>query len=61
MSDTFDRKAIYGSVDKVDAFVGMVSEPHLAGTELGPLQLAIWKRQFGVLEDGDRFFAATSS
>ena len=28
-------KAIYGTVDKVDAFVGMVSEPHVAGTEFG--------------------------
>jgi hypothetical protein len=51
-------KALYGSVDKVDAFVGMVSEPHIAGTEFGPLQLAIWKRQFQALRDGDRFFYA---
>ena len=48
--------AIYGSVDKVDAFVGMVSEPHVAGTELGLLQLAIWKRQFEALRNGDRFY-----
>jgi hypothetical protein len=48
-------KAIYGSVDKIDAFVGMLSERH-AGTEFGPLQLAIWKRQFAALRDGDRFF-----
>lgn len=48
--------AIYGDVDKVDAFVGMVSEPHVLGTELGPLQLAIWKRQFEALRDGDRFY-----
>jgi hypothetical protein len=26
------------------------------GTELGPLQLAMWKRQFEALRDGDRFF-----
>ena len=51
-------KAIYGSVDRVDAFVGMVSEPHVRGSELGPLQLAIWKRQFEALRDGDRFFYA---
>ena len=51
-------KAIYGSVDNVDAFVGMVSEPHLAGTEFGPLQLSVWKRQFEALRDGDRFFYA---
>jgi hypothetical protein len=49
-------KAIYGSVDNVDAFVGMVSEAHVAGSELGPLQLAVWKRQFEALRDGDRFF-----
>jgi hypothetical protein len=49
-------RAIYGSVGKVDAFVGMVSEKHVAGTELGPLQLAIWKKQFEALRDGDRFF-----
>ena len=35
-------KAIYGNVDKLDAFVGMVSERHVAGTEFGELQLAIW-------------------
>jgi hypothetical protein len=49
-------KAIYGDVEKVDAFVGMVSEQHVAGTEFGPLQLAIWKKQFEALRDGDRFF-----
>jgi hypothetical protein len=51
-------KAVYGDVTKVDAFVGMVSEPHVAGSELGPLQLAIWKKQFEALRDGDRFFYA---
>ena len=49
-------KCLYGSVDKVDAFVGMVSEKHVSGTEFGPLQLAIWKEQFTALRDGDRFF-----
>jgi hypothetical protein len=34
----------------------MVSDAHVAGSELGPLQLAIWKRQFEALRDGDRFF-----
>jgi hypothetical protein len=51
-------KAIYGTPDAVDAFVGMVSEPHVRGTELGELQLAIWKKQFEALRDGDRFFFA---
>jgi hypothetical protein len=49
-------KAIYGSVDKLDAFVGMLSERHVPGTEFGALQLAMWKRQFEATRDGDRFF-----
>jgi hypothetical protein len=49
-------KAIYGDVDKIDAFVGMVSEPHREGSNLGELQHAIWKKQFEALRDGDRFF-----
>jgi hypothetical protein len=49
---------LYGNVDTLDAFVGMVSEKHVAGTEFGPLQLAIWKQQFTALRDGDRFFYA---
>jgi hypothetical protein len=49
-------RAIYGSVSNVDAFVGMVSEPHVSGAEFGELQLAIWKKQFQALRDADRFF-----
>ena len=49
-------RAIYGNVNAVDAFVGMVSERHLPGREFGPLQLAIWRSQFETLRDGDRFF-----
>ena len=51
-------KAIYGSVDNLDAFVGMMSEPRLAGSELGELQAALWRKQFEALRDGDRFFYA---
>ncbi len=51
-------KAVYGSVDRLDAFVGMVSEKHVQGTEFGELQLAMWKQQFTALRDGDRFFYA---
>jgi hypothetical protein len=49
-------KAIYGDPNKVDAFVGMVSERHVHGSEFGELQLAMWKQQFQALRDGDRFF-----
>jgi hypothetical protein len=51
-------KAIYGATNAVDAFVGMVSEPHLPGSDLGELQMAMWKKQFTALRDGDRYFYA---
>jgi hypothetical protein len=49
-------KAIYGSVDNVDPFIGVFSEPHVPGTEFGETNLAIWTHQFQALRDGDRFF-----
>jgi hypothetical protein len=49
-------QALYGSADRVDALVGMMSEPHARGSELGELQLAMWRNQFESLRDGDRFF-----
>jgi hypothetical protein len=49
-------RAIYGSVNNLDAFTGMVAEQHVPGADLGELQLAIWKREFERLRDGDRFF-----
>ena len=51
-------KAIYGSVDNIDPFTGMISEQHIDGTEFGELQLAMWVDQFTRLRDGDRFFYA---
>jgi hypothetical protein len=48
--------AVYGSVDELDAFTGMLAEAHVRGSELGELQRAIWTRQFRALRDGDRFF-----
>jgi hypothetical protein len=52
-------RALYGEVDQLDSFVGMSAEQHVAGTEFGELQLAIWKKQFEALRDGDRFFYGT--
>lgn len=49
-------KAIYGDVDKIDPFVGMLSEEHLPRSDFGELQDAIWTREFRNLRDGDRFF-----
>ncbi len=49
-------RAVYGNVNNIDAFTGMVAEQHVAGTEFGELQRAIWTRQFQALRDADRFF-----
>jgi hypothetical protein len=49
-------RAIYGSVDNLDAFTGVLSEQHVPGADFGELQLAIWAREFTNLRDGDRFF-----
>jgi hypothetical protein len=49
-------RAVYGNVNNIDAFTGMVAEQHVAGTEFGELQRAIWTRQFLTLRDADRFF-----
>jgi hypothetical protein len=49
-------RAVYGNVNNVDAFTGLVAEPHVPGAEFGELQLAIWTREFRNLRDGDRFF-----
>jgi hypothetical protein len=49
-------RAVYGNVNNLDAFTGMIAERHLPGTDLGELQTAAWRTQFSALRDGDRFF-----
>jgi hypothetical protein len=49
-------RGVYGLVARLDAFTGMISERHVRGTDFGELQLALWRRQFTALRDGDRFF-----
>ncbi|CDF35806.1 Animal heme peroxidase homologue [Chondrus crispus] len=47
---------VYGTVDRVEAWIGLVAEDHESGSSMGPTMNAIWERQFSVLRDGDRFF-----
>ncbi len=47
---------LYGTVDRVDPFVGMMAEAHLPGLSLGPTLKAIITDQFVRLRDGDRFW-----
>lgn len=46
----------YGSVDSVDAWVGMLAEDHVEGSTLGVTAGAIIAEQFRAIRDGDRFF-----
>ncbi len=48
-------RAAYGSVNRIDPWVGGAAEDHVSGS-LGPLFARIWKDQFLRLRDGDRFY-----
>ena len=44
------------SPDNIDPWIGVISENHLAGKQIGPLANAIITEQFIRLRDGDRFW-----
>jgi peroxidase len=52
---------VYGSVDNIDAFVGVLAEDHVPGADVGPLAKAVIVNQFTRLRDGDRFFFLNSN
>ena len=47
---------LYGSVDKIDLWVGVLAEKHLPGASVGATARAIIADQFTRLRDGDRFW-----
>ena len=47
---------IYGTVDKIDVWIGGLAENHAAGAMVGPLFQAILADQFQRTRDGDRFW-----
>ncbi len=49
-------RAAYGSVDKIDLWVGGLAEDHVAGGSVGALFSRILIDQFQRLRDGDRFW-----
>jgi heme peroxidase len=49
-------KAVYGTIDNVDLFMGGLAEPHASGAIVGPTFQAIIADQFEALRAGDRFF-----
>lgn len=49
-------ESIYGSVDNLDAWVGMLAEDHMKNALYGELSMTIIERQFRLIRDGDRFY-----
>jgi hypothetical protein len=47
---------IYGSIDNLDPWVGMLAEKHMEDAMMGRLMQVIIKEQFQLLRDGDRFY-----
>lgn len=51
---------LYGSVDKVELWIGLVAEDHIPRSSMGPTMLKIWMREFSRLRDGDQFYFRTN-
>ena len=49
-------QSLYGSVNNIDLWVGLLAEDHVPGTSFGPTGSRIVANQFERLRDGDRFW-----
>ncbi len=49
-------KFLYGNVDNIDVWIGLLAEDHVENTIFGETLLQIMKDQFLRLRDGDRFY-----
>ncbi len=49
-------QTLYGTVNNVDLWVGILAEDHVPGTSLGPTGSRIIASQFERMRDGDRFW-----
>jgi hypothetical protein len=47
---------IYGSIDELDAWVGLLGEDHMPGSIFGELIMDIIEKQFRSIRDGDRYW-----
>lgn len=54
--EALDLKNLYGDIDNVDAWVGMLAEAHVHESLFGELVTKILIRQFRALRNGDRFY-----
>lgn len=49
-------QAVYGNVDNLDPWVGMLAEKHMPNAIMGRLMMTILEKQFQDLRDGDRYY-----
>ena len=49
-------ESLYGNVDNIDLFVGLLAEDHLPGVAVGETFQAVISEQFLALRDGDRLY-----
>ena len=54
-------QAVYGTINNIDPWVGMLAEHNHDGSLVGGLRHTIIKEQFEKLRDGDRFFYANDT
>lgn len=47
---------LYGTVDNIDAWIGLLAEDHAPDAVFGPCMIEIMKEQFEYLRNGDRFY-----
>lgn len=49
-------QSVYGTVDRVEAWIGLLAEDHVRGASMGRTMLKIWQQEFTRMRAGDRFF-----
>lgn len=47
---------LYGTVDSIDAWIGLLAEDHVPNSIFGPCMIEMIREQFEYLRDGDRFY-----
>jgi len=55
-TDAQALEELYGDIDNIDPWVGLLAEVHVPGALFGETIMAIVKKQFQEIRDGDRFF-----
>ena len=51
-----ELQSLYGNVNNIDVWVGMLAEDHVSGGSVGPLVQRIVAKQFENIRDGDRLW-----